>query len=143
MDVIDKFMGCIGAVIFLSIVLMFVFILPSCTEAEGNSDIEIIGHVESPNKEYIAVEYLSMGGGALGYCSRAISILKYNSEMPSTDNPPKNIFAARCGVDLSITWLDDNEIKVNYETKDFKQPNVVLNPDGTYQNISIEYEHDK
>ena len=62
--------------------------------------------------------------------------------MPSKDNHPKNIFAARCGVDVSITWLDDNEIKVNYETKDFKQPNVVLNPDGTYQNILIEYEHD-
>lgn len=142
MDVIDKVMSSIGAIIFLYVILLFVFVLPSCSEVESSNNIEIISHVESPDNKLIAVEYLSMGGGALGFCSRAISILKSNSEMPSDYYNPTHIFAARCGVDVSITWLDVNEIRVNYNTKDFKQPNVVLNPNGTNDIVSVEYEHD-
>lgn len=142
MGVIDKVFGSVGLIIFILVILMFIVVTPSCSWMQNEVKVEVIGHAYSPNKTFKAVEYLSMGGGALGFCNRKISILKSDSVMPSEDYRPKSIFAARCGVDVSITWLDDYEIKINYTTKDFKQPNVVLAPTETDKNISVEYHRD-
>jgi hypothetical protein len=109
---------------------------------EIGGKVEYIGETFSPNKQLKAVEYIYMGGGTLGFCDRNISILIHNTSMPTPSDLPGNVFSAKCGVDVSVTWKNDGEIKITYLTKDYIEPNVKLNPKFTRNGVSIEYEHD-
>ena len=127
--------GAIGLVIAItSIPVILIF-------ASGSSDgkVEYIGEFYSPNKQLKAVEYLYMGGGAIGFCDRNLSIQKYDEERPTVENLPQNVFSARCGVDVTVAWLNEDELEIRYFTKDYIEPDVKLSPEFTHNNVSIEY----
>lgn len=127
--------GAIGLV--LAIISLYVGLIFS--SSSNNGKVEYIGEFYSPNKQLKAVEYLYMGGGALGFCDRNLSIQKYDEERPTVDNLPQNVFSARCGVDVTVVWFNEDELEIRYFTKDYLEPGVKLSPEYAHNNVSIEY----
>jgi hypothetical protein len=128
--------------IFLFVILIVVPYHLFFSSFDNGGKVEFIGETYSPNKQLKAVEYLYMGGGAIGFCKRNLSIQKHNSITPTPSTLSKNVFSARCGVDVAVSWINDEELKITYLTKDLLEPNVKLNAEHSYNRVSIEYKHD-
>ena len=109
---------------------------------DNGGKVEFIAETLSPNKQLKVVEYLYMGGGAIGFCKRNLSVQKHDTILPTPSTLPKNIFSAKCGVDVAVSWINDEELKIIYLTKDLLEPNVKHNAEHSYTGVSIEYEHD-
>src|SRR5712671_5720925 len=75
--------------------------------ALGGSDILAVTDSTSPNHQYVATTYTDMGGGAAGWCYRAITLRKSDQQF----DPKKNrIFNIQCNTAVEISWRDDSHI---------------------------------
>jgi hypothetical protein len=139
---------CVAGAIFLVLAItcmpfiVAVIVAGVLNHGDVYGKVEYIGESYSPNKQLKVVEYLYLGGGAIGFCNRNLIIQRDDEIKPTPSAFPKTVFSAKCGVDVAVSWVNDEEVIITYLTKEMLEPNVKLNPKHTYSSISIEYEHD-
>ena len=87
----------------------------------------------SQNKEYLAISYVNMGGGAAGFCYTYVAIVPRN-KMPYFQKAEYTIAAGRCANTPSVNWIGSNVLKIDGLSSPHQQE--ASNSDGT---ISIVY----
>ena len=79
---------------------------------EGDGpQVDIISTSISPNKEYKATLYSDMGGGAAGWCSIKVSLLKNTERF---ERYKETAFATRCNIDVNMVWKDNKNLHISY-----------------------------
>jgi hypothetical protein len=86
------------------------------------SDVQISEALESPNGEYTATEYVAMGGGAAGWCSRRVTV---NSKAwPFSWEKERErggySFSVNCSSEVDLKWEDNRHLIVGYARSDDK-----------------------
>lgn len=84
----------------------------------GDSTI-IISFVQSPSSEYVAINYVNMGGGAAGYCYSYLSLVpKWHPN--GFDKAIYTVLGDRCSSNIVATWKDNSTLIVGGTAYPFK-----------------------
>lgn len=105
----------------------------------GNAKIEIINSAVSPSYEHIATEYLYLVGGSIGGCSRAIRVSKNSDSQktPTYRNHFESVFISRCGVELTVTWLSNQTLEIEYDVNDLSKPIIEMKHQDVHGGIDV------
>lgn len=72
----------------------------------------ISSYTPSPSKEYVAINYINMGGGAAGYCYSYVALVpKWHPY--GFNKAVYKVLGDRCNANIVVTWKDNNTLIVN------------------------------
>ena len=83
----------------------------------GGESLNDISELQSPNGAVVAVTYVSMGGGAAGYCNKIIAVARKAENMSIEaihKKPLDHLFRGRCSARVVATWLSDSQLKIEF-----------------------------
>lgn len=112
---------------------------------DGNGEADVVETTSSPSKKFTAYHWVWSGGGAAGWCSRRVSILRDMDELPLNTQPEKAripiVFSTRCSSKISLTWIDDTRIKISHSLGDDPFPTSLSQASHTEDgSVKIDYE---
>ena len=108
----------------------------------GDSTVQVLESLESPNANYTATTYTYMGGGAAGWCGKRVTV---NSKaFPFSWEKEKErggySFEVSCHSNVDLKWEDDRHLMVGYSgSQDKFGIRVSQKPTGFDETVNIHY----
>jgi hypothetical protein len=102
-------------IIVLIFVLNLLRYLPWGNLSDENP-YKVVRTFTSPDSQYVATLYTSMGGGAAGWCHQCIEINKKDSpfDLERLKSEFNAVFTVSCGSELEIKWLESGQLNIAY-----------------------------
>jgi hypothetical protein len=102
----------------ISIILFCSLQFACFAPGSGGGTFRVLSEVASADRQWKAVLWSGMGGGAAGWCNQHVSIIGTSENLVFEKEPEKNripkVFSASCSSEVTLTWMDDTLVKIGY-----------------------------
>jgi len=127
--------GLVVVIIFSGAYFVFsLMVHPESTEFNAE------GIFQSPNKEYKAILYTGMGGGAAGWCNEVVTIQPMQANSDDATWKYK-VFSANCGSYTDVRWINESLLQIKFSIKGRSGgSSLYLNGSDYTGKVKIEYD---